>query len=56
MCELTMGEIPECEGLLAVLLASLGARVESNPSSFVIESVKGILSDKHFQTFMKMLE
>lgn len=26
------------------------------PSFFVIENVKGILSDKHFQTFMSMLE
>ena len=78
MRELTMGEIPECDGFIGgppcqswseggkqlglddergkMFLTYIQFIQARQPKFFVIENVKGILGDKHFQTFMKMLD
>lgn len=77
MRELTMGEIPECDGFIGgppcqswseggkqlglddergkMFLTYIQFIQARQPKFFVIENVKGILGDKHFPTFMKML-
>ena len=78
MRELTMEEIPECDGFIGgppcqswseggkqlglddergkMFLTYIDFIQSKQPKFFVIENVKGILGDKHFQTFMKMLD
>ena len=78
MRELSMYEIPECDGFIGgppcqswseggkqlglddergkMFLTYIQFIQAKQPKFFVIENVKGILSDKHFQTFMKMLD
>ena len=78
MRELTMEEIPECDGFIGgppcqswseggkqlglddergkMFLTYIQFIQSKQPKFFVIENVKGILGDKHFQTFMKMLD
>lgn len=77
MRELTMEEIPECDGFIGgppcqswseggkqqglddergrMFLTYIHFIQAKQPKFFVIENVKGILSDKHFPTFKKML-
>ena len=78
MRELTMEEIPECDGFIGgppcqswseggkqlglddergkMFLTYIQFIQSKQPKFFVIENVKGILGDKHFKTFMKMLD
>lgn len=78
MRELTMEEIPECDGFIGgppcqswseggkqlglddergrMFLTYIHFIQAKQPKFFVIENVKGILSDKHFPTFKKMLD
>lgn len=78
MRELTMDEIPECDGFIGgppcqswseggkqrglddergkMFLTYIQFIRAKKPKFFVIENVKGILSTKHFETFMAMLE
>lgn len=78
MRELTMEEIPECDGFIGgppcqswseggkqlglddergrMFLTYIHFIQVKQPKFFVIENVKGILSDKHFPSFKKMLD